>query len=129
VQQTPPTVLVIDDQPDERRIQRAMLEHLGYTVREAPDGAAGLSLARDDPPDLVLLDVAMPRMDGFQVCRALRADPVTSGVPVLLFTASVVGDLARMAREAGAEGVLSKPVNPRLVAAEVARLLDQGRAG
>jgi len=117
------TILVVDDQDDERTIQRAMLTHLGYAVREAADGAAAIAAATADPPDLVVLDVAMPRMDGFAVCRALRADPRTAGIPVLFFTASVVGDMEGPAREAGGQGVLEKPVDPRRVAAEVGRIL------
>lgn len=121
----PKTVLVVDDQPDERAIQGAMLSHLGYAVVEAPDGEGALRAALEHAPDLVLLDVAMPRMDGFSVCRRLRADPRTAGVCVLLFTASVVGDLERMAEECGANGVLAKPLDPRRVAEEVARLIGE----
>ncbi len=117
------TVLVIDDQDDERAIQQAMLGHLGYAVREARDGEAGLQAAIADPPDLILLDIAMPRMDGFTVCRELRADARTRSVPVLLFTASVVGNLKERASEAGADGVLTKPVDPHKVAEEVRRLI------
>ncbi len=117
------TVLVIDDQEDERAIQRAMLGHLGYSVREAPDGERGLQAATEDPPDLILLDIAMPRLDGFAVCRELRADERTSSVPVLLFTASVVGNLQERAEEVGADGVLTKPVDPHQVAEEVRRLI------
>lgn len=117
------TVLVVDDQADERLIQTAMLGHLGYEVREAGDGEAGVRDALDRPPDLILLDVAMPRVDGFTVCRTLRSDPRTSEVPILLFTASAAGDLPRRAREAGATGLLSKPLDPRDVASEVERLI------
>ncbi|CAN5453944.1 N/A [soil metagenome] len=117
------TILVIDDQDDERAIQRAMLSYLGYDVREAETGEAGLRLAIETPPDLVLLDVAMPRMDGFAVCRALRADQRTTSVPILLYTASVVGNLRDQAQEAGADGVLTKPIDPRSIAEEVRRII------
>lgn len=117
------TVLVVDDQDDERQIQRAMLTHLGFDVREAADGVSALADATSSPPDLVLLDIAMPRMDGVAVCRALRADPRTAEVPVLFFTASVVGDLEAIAADAGAQGILAKPVDPRQVAGEVRRIL------
>lgn len=117
------TILVVDDQEDERTIQRAMLTHLGYDVREAGDGAAALAEATASPPDLILLDIAMPRMDGLSVCRALRADPRTAAIPVIFFTASVLGNLEQMAAAAGGQGVLVKPVNPRQVAGEVTRLL------
>lgn len=118
------TILVVDDQADERVIQRAMLSHLGYAVREAADGETAIAEATASPPDLILLDVAMPRMDGFEVCRRLHADPRTREVPILLFTASVVGDLEQMAQDACAQGVLAKPVEPHRVAEEIRRLLD-----
>lgn len=123
-----PTVLVVDDQEDERKIQGAMLTHLGFDVREAADGLSALEDAVASPPDLVLLDIAMPRMDGVAVCRALRADPRTAAVPVLFFTASVVGDLEAIAADAGAQGILAKPVDPRQVAGEVRRILGEPRA-
>jgi CheY-like chemotaxis protein len=117
------TVLVIDDQEDERAIQSAMLGHLGYRVREASDGEAGVELADRSPPDLILLDVAMPRMDGFQVCRILRSNPRTRSIPILIYTASVISDLEGIAYEAGADGLLAKPVDPRAVVAAVQRLI------
>lgn len=116
-------ILVIDDQADERSIQSAMLGHLGYDVLEAKDGASGLKLVRDASPDLVLLDVAMPKMDGFEVCRTIRADPETADLPVLFYTASVVGDLEEQVRTAGGSGVLIKPVEPHLVAEMVRGLI------
>jgi len=121
------SVLIIDDQADERIIQTAMLTHLGYAVREAANGPSGLDAAFAAPPDLVLLDVAMPHMDGFTVCRRLKADPRTVAVPVLLFTASVVGDLRGQAAAAGADGVLAKPMDPHQVADAIQRLIGPPR--
>jgi CheY-like chemotaxis protein len=118
------TVLIVDDQDDERAIQRAMLEHLGYTVREAADGVAALEAARSSMPDLVLLDIAMPRMDGLTVCQHLKDDPATSSTTVLFYTASSAGEeLQRRMRAVGGQGVLVKPVDPREVAREVTRLI------
>ena len=118
------TVLIVDDQADERAIQRAMLEHLGYQVREASDGIAALEVARASLPDLVLLDIAMPRMDGFTVCQHLKEDPRTSSAAVLFYTASPAAEeLQRRVRAAGGTGVLVKPVTPREVAGEVRRLI------
>ena len=119
----PRAILVVDDQADERAIQSAMLGHLGYRVREAADGPSGIAAALDDPPDLILLDIAMPRMDGFAVSRALRSDPRAADVRILFFTASVVTDLEEQARNAGADGVLVKPVEPRSVAVAVRNLI------
>ncbi len=121
--QLPKTVLLIDDQEDERTIQRAILSHRGYGVLDAADGETGLREALAHLPDLVLLDVAMPRMDGFEVCRALRADPRTAKIPVLFFTASVVGDLQAQITAAGGNGVLVKPMDPNQVAEEVRRII------
>jgi CheY-like chemotaxis protein len=118
-------VLLIDDQDDEREIQRALLTHHGYSVLDASDGARGLELALEQQPDLILLDVAMPRMDGFEVCRAIRADPRTDSIPVLFYTASVVGDLVSQMEEAGGSGVLVKPMDPNLVADEVRKLIGE----
>lgn len=129
VEERSKTILVIDDQADERAIQRAMLSYLGYTVREAGSGEDGLRDAMETPPDLVLLDVAMPRMDGFAVCRALRADQRTTSVPILLYTASVVGNLQEQAQEAGADGVLTKPIDPQTVATEVQRFIGPAARG
>jgi CheY-like chemotaxis protein len=116
-------VLVVDDQPDERNIQRTMLTHLGYPVHEAGDGESALQAAHEHAPALVLLDVAMPRMDGFEVCRALRADPAMAGTRVVLLTASLLSEFAERAREAGADAILGKPVDPREVAETVSRLI------
>ena len=118
------TVLIVDDQEDERAIQRAMLEHLGYRVQEASDGLAALEMARSSVPDLVLLDIAMPRMDGLTVCQHLRDDPRTASAVVLFYTASPAAEELRQRIQAvGGKGVLVKPVDPREVAREVTRLI------
>lgn len=119
----PKRILVIDDQEDERAIQGAMLTHIGYEVESAGDGEAGIRAAVESPPDMVLLDIAMPRLDGFAVCRQLRGDPRTAEVPILFFTASVVGDLEKRASEAGATGIMVKPLEPREVARRIAELI------
>jgi len=120
---TPKTILLIDDNDDERAIQRALLSHRGYHVLDAADGATGLASAREFVPDLVILDVAMPRMDGFEVCRAIRADDRTSHIPVLYFTASVVGDLESRIAAVGGNGVLVKPTDPYEVAEKVRAII------
>jgi two-component system, OmpR family, alkaline phosphatase synthesis response regulator PhoP len=117
------SVLIVDDQADERAIQRAMLEHRGYRVAEAADGEAALETAREMQPDLVLLDIAMPRMDGLAVCRELRKDSRTADAVVLFYTASPAGELEERVREAGGNGVLIKPVDPQEVAKRVESLI------
>lgn len=121
-------ILVIDDQEDERAIQTAMLQHLGYAVETAENGETGCRMAVESPPDIVLLDIAMPRMDGFAVCRQLRTDPRTADLPILFFTASVVGDLEERAAEAGATGIMVKPLAPRDVARKIEDLIGPASA-
>lgn len=117
------SVLLVDDQKDERAIQRVLLEHLGYEVAEATDGEMALEIARRISPDLILLDIAMPKLDGLEVCRAVRADPRTSGAAVLFYTASAAGDNDERLKAAGGDGVLIKPVEPKYVAEEITRLI------
>lgn len=117
------SVLIVDDQADERAIQRALLEHVGYRVREAPDGEAAVEMALESCPDLVLLDIAMPRMDGFAVCERLRGDPRTESVTILFLTATPDPDIEKRVRAAGASGVLIKPVDPHDVATAVQGLI------
>jgi CheY-like chemotaxis protein len=113
----------VDDQADEREIQRAMLEHLGYAVVEAADGEEAVQSAIRTAPDLILLDIAMPRMDGFAVCRALRLDPRTRETPILFYTASPAGEVEERVEAAGGDGVLLKPIDPHLVAERVKMLI------
>jgi twitching motility two-component system response regulator PilH len=117
------SILIVDDQEDERAIQRALLEHLGYAVREAVDGIDALDLIRDQPPDLVLLDIAMPRLDGLAVCRTLRKDSRTEKLPVLFLTASPAEEWEAEVRSFAASAVLIKPVDPHDVAREVEKLI------
>ncbi len=122
------SILIADDQDDERAIQRALLEHLGYTVREAVDGVDALEQVGSSVPDLVLLDIAMPRLDGLGVCRALRSDPTTANIPVLFYTASVAEEWEEEVARLGGCKVLVKPVDPHDVAQEVNSLIGPASA-
>ncbi len=102
-------ILVIDDDPQTRALVAALLQPAGYTVREAPDGVRGIEAADAAPPDLVLLDVQMPGMDGYEVCRQLRQAPCTRQVPVVMLTATDDVALNRKAYAAGAHACIPKP--------------------
>jgi CheY-like chemotaxis protein len=123
------SILIVDDQDDEREIQRALLEHLGYRVLEAADGESALEVARRVGPDLILLDVAMPRMDGYAVCERIRADADLARIVVLFYTATPDPDVEERVRTVGASGVLIKPVDPHEVAEAVLRLIGPPAAG
>ncbi len=113
------TVLVVDDTPENIRALTAALAGL-YKVKAATSGAKALEMCAANPPHLVLLDVLMPAMDGFEVCRRLKADPRTAGVPVI-FASSVADEAEReTGTSVGAVGFLAKPIDPAAVLACVA---------
>ena len=105
-------VLVVDDTSSARQLVCLSLGTQRYSVVEADDGMAALNLARDEHPDLVILDVMLPSMDGFDVCRQLKDDPETAETPVLML--SIVPDrgIARRGKAAGAVTYLTKPFSP-----------------
>ncbi|MBP7864739.1 MAG: response regulator [Acidobacteria bacterium] len=119
----PPRVLIVDDQPDNLVLLEAFLRPEGYEVRKAPDGPRAVALAREDAPDLVLLDVLMPGMDGFAVCRALRGNSRTRFVPVIMITALQETEDRIRGLEAGADDFVSKPVQDDLLLAKIRSLL------
>jgi len=114
----PPTVLVVDDAPANLSLLAGLLNK-SYRVKLAPSGAKALELARRATPDLVLLDVMMPEMDGYEVCRRLKADPATSRIPVLFLTAMSQPEDEARGFEVGAADFIQKPISPAIVQARV----------
>lgn len=124
VTESPRTVLVVDDSEDTRVMYGAYLRHVGFRVREAATGAAALVLARDEPIDLILMDIALPEMDGFEATRRLKADPETRQIPVVALTAYAIPPAPERAAEAGCAAYLAKPCTPREVVATIERVLE-----
>ena len=107
------TILLVEDNTDNRIIYRRALEFFGYTVIEALDGEEAIRLATERLPDLVLMDISIPRIDGWEATRAIRADPRTKDIPVVALTAHVLpADRAR-GSEVGFASYLTKPIEPR----------------
>lgn len=119
------TILLVEDNPDNRAIYGTILRHFGYRVEEAATGEDGIRVAREIIPALILMDVAMPGMDGWEATRILKGDAGTARIPVIALTAHAMSEDRRRAEEVGCDGYLSKPVEPRRVVSEVRRILGQ----
>ena len=116
-------VLVADDDEDILVLVRTVLERAGYEVSAVRDGAEAIAAARQRRPDLAVLDVAMPELDGLEVLRRLRADANTSDVPVLLLSARVQEDDVARGFATGADAYVQKPFSPRELSDRVSELL------
>ncbi len=116
-------ILVVDDLPENREILTGLLEPEGYTVITAKDGQEGLEKALADPPDLILMDVSMPRMTGFEACRRLKADERTHLVPLVLVTGLVAREDRIQGIAAGCDDFLTKPVDSEQLMARTRSLL------
>ncbi len=122
------TILVVDDEPHIRKILAFLLEQNGFQVLSAENGEVALELARQNMPDLILLDLMMPKMDGFEVCQHLREDFATAQIPIVIVTAK--GDVAEKVRglKGGANDYLTKPYDHDELVARVRNMLDWSRA-
>ena len=119
----PARILVVDDLPENREILSGLLEPEGYTVVVARDGQEGLEKALADPPDLILMDVSMPRMTGFEACRRLKEDERTRLVPLVLVTGLVAREDRIQGIAAGCDDFLTKPVDSEQLMARTRSLL------
>ena len=123
------SVLVVDDHASLRTLCRVNLEAAGFRVREASDGDEALACIADDSPDLILLDIMMPRVSGWQVAAALVADPLTDRIPIIFITArGGIADRIR-ALEYGAHDYLIKPFDPSRLADTITTVLEQIERG
>lgn len=117
------TVLLIDDEKDLLELLRYNLEREGFEVLSAANGASGLELARRNPPDLIVLDLMMPGLDGLEVCQQLRAEPRTGRIPLVMLTARAAEADRVVGLELGADDYVTKPFSPRELVARVKAIL------
>ena len=125
----PADILIAEDDPNILLSLRYLLERAGHGVRTATDGEAALAAVRERAPDLILLDVMMPKLDGYQVCRTIRADPAHARLKVVLLTAKSRQQERALGAAAGADDYLVKPFSTRDVVRRVAELLGEARQG
>jgi two-component system cell cycle response regulator DivK len=117
------TILVVEDQEDNRRILRDLLTSVGYRLIEAHTGLQGVEKAAELKPDLILMDIQLPGLDGYEATRRIKAQPELSGIPIIAVTSyALSGDDAK-AFEAGCDGYITKPYSPRQLLAKVREFL------
>jgi DNA-binding response OmpR family regulator len=120
-----PVVLAADDDPDVLELVTFRLERSGYTVLQAHDGEEAWQMAREAQPDLAVLDVMMPKLDGFEVTRRIRADATTRRIPIILLTARAQDPDVQQGFDAGADDYIRKPFNPQELRARVQAILGR----
>ena len=119
-------ILIIEDQEDNRAILRDLLSQAGYELIEAADGEEGVKLAQSERPDLILMDIQLPVIDGYEATRRIKAKPDLKSIPIIAVTSyALSGDEAK-ARAAGCDGYVTKPFSPRDLLAKVRAYLPAG---
>ena len=121
-----PLVLVVEDYQDAREMYAAYLQFSGFDVAEAGNGVEAIEKTTALLPDIVLMDLALPRMDGWEATRRLKSDPRTRHIPIVALTGHALAGHAEGAREAGCDAFVTKPCLPDALVAEIRRLLDRG---
>ncbi|MDK2912278.1 MAG: two-component system, OmpR family, alkaline phosphatase synthesis response regulator PhoP [Methanolobus sp.] len=119
-------ILIVDEEIDASTALKVALEAEGYNVIEALDGYEGIRKAKSETPDVILLDIMMPGMDGFEVCRRLKADPASSHIPVIMLTAKGEIDDKVEGLELGADDYVTKPFNLKELKARIRMVLRRG---
>jgi len=119
------TVLLVEDNEDNRIIYATALRYAGYDVLEAITGTEGVALARQQLPDLILMDISIPEIDGWEATAILKADSATRGIPILAVTAHALPGDRQRSIDAGCDGYLAKPITPAMLIAEVDRRLGR----
>ena len=120
------TVLLVEDNEDNRIVYSTILQHFGYVVMEALNGEEGIAKARNERPDLILMDTSIPVIDGWEVTQVLKRDPETRGIPIIALTAHALASDREKAMEVGCDSYLAKPCEPKAVVSEVEKFIGKG---
>jgi CheY-like chemotaxis protein len=126
-QQSDPLVLVVEDYQDAREMYAAYLQFSGFRVAEAANGLEALEKTRELLPDIILMDLALPKMDGWEATRRLKSDDKTKHIPIVALTGHALSGHAEGAREAGCDAFVTKPCLPDALVAEIQRVLAARR--
>ena len=116
-------ILLVDDEPDLAQMVSVRLKAAGYEVSTAYDGQEALEKVKESRPDLMILDLMLPKLDGYKVCRLLKFDERTRGIPILIFTARAQVEDVTLATECGADAYLTKPFEAKVLLAKLQELL------
>jgi len=121
-------VLLVDDNPDGREMYAMYFRKAGYRIAEASDGVSAIAVVQSNRPSIIVMDLSMPGVDGWEATRRLKSDPATSAIPIIALSAHVESDARTRALEAGCDLFLGKPCLPSDLARHVARTLDRATA-
>lgn len=116
-------ILIVEDEESLLKLESILLTSKGFEVNGAPNGVAALESIRQDPPDLVLLDIMLPEMDGFEVCRRIKEDPETRHIPVIMLTAKKSREDMSRGEKVGADWYITKPFKSAMVIETIQRFL------
>jgi DNA-binding response OmpR family regulator len=122
-----PRILVVDDEPEAVELLEFNLKQAGFDVLTAADGAEALRKARSVAPDLLVLDLMLPEIDGLEVCKMLRRDPTTQGLPIVMVTAKAAEIDRILGLELGADDYVTKPFSPRELVLRIKKILERGQ--
>jgi two-component system cell cycle response regulator DivK len=119
------TILVVEDQEDNRQILRDLLGSAGFRMIEAHDGREALTVARSERPNLILMDIQLPILDGYEATRSIKRDPELKHIPVIAVTSYALSGDEQKAREAGCDAYVAKPYSPRHLLTKIGQFLEQ----